>query len=228
MVGALVTPVCGEKCHHKAFDRVRANWMENMRMWMEGKLDYGPTHAPGTKMRDVRFSFIFPTGQRNLVYTHPLPARLCANADDKNNKEVQRALQIELRHVSRIHAAECEETLEAAPCEECGAARSHIMQIPLPVLNMPVPTVGVTVTPVCEKADCAGAIRGSVTSTMQDMRKMFSGSFGQHTPELSTMRCDFCGEWGKPKECQRCRKVAYCYRECQRAGWKKHKAVCTA
>ncbi|KAL9068832.1 MAG: hypothetical protein Q9161_005919 [Pseudevernia consocians] len=156
MVGALVTPVCGEKCHHKAFDRVRANWMENMRMWMEGKLDYGPTHAPGTKLRDVRFSFIFPTGQRNLVYTHPLPARLCANADDKNNKEVQRALQVELRHVSRIHAAECEETLEAAPCEECGAASSHIMQIPLPVLNMPVPTVGVTVTPVCEKADCAG------------------------------------------------------------------------
>lgn len=145
LVGALVTPVCGDACHHKAFDNVRANWMENARAWVEEDAEDGPAHAPGTKMKDVRFTFIFYGGQRNLVYTHPLPFRLCANADDKNNRAVQRALQDELRHISRVHAAECEDILKGSACDECGAPSSHIVQVPLPVLNMPVPTVGVTV-----------------------------------------------------------------------------------
>ena len=67
-------------------------WVEDLRRWTEGEPEEGPTHAPGTRMKDVNFTFIFPTGQQNLVYTHPVPARLCANADDKNNKQVQRTL----------------------------------------------------------------------------------------------------------------------------------------
>lgn len=96
-----MTPVCGEACHKKAFDSIRENWQENMRAWLEGKLDEGPVRAPDTKMKDVRFTFMFPTGhQMNLIHTHPLPARLCANTDDKNDKAVQRAMQDELRQVT--------------------------------------------------------------------------------------------------------------------------------
>ena len=227
-VGALVTPVCGNSCQYKTFDNVRKNWEENMRAWLKGKLDQEPTHAAGTKMRDVRFTFIFPSGRRNLIHTHPLPARLCANADDTNNKAVQRAIRDELRHVCRLHAEECEETLQGVACEECGARGIHIMQIPLPSLNMPAPGVGVMVSRVCGKSECAGAIRGGTMNSMQDMRAIFGSMYGQHGPELKMMRCDSCGDWGKMKSCQRCRKVAYCDKECQRAGWKTHKPVCRA
>lgn len=235
MVGALVTPVCGEACQKQAFYRVRENWTEDMRQWVEdlrrwteGEPEEGPTHAPGTKMKDVKFTFIFPTGQQSLVYTHPLPARLCANADDKNNKQVQRALQEELRHVSRIRETECEDTLRGIACDVCGASGRHIMQMPLASLNMPVPIVGVTVLPVCGQPKCATAIRQGTEKTMQDMRKLFSPMYGQHSPVLTMLRCDSCGDWGKMRKCQRCHKVAYCDRECQRAAWSTHKAVCTA
>ncbi|CAF9943319.1 MAG: hypothetical protein ALECFALPRED_011025 [Alectoria fallacina] len=130
-----------------------------MRTWVEEETEEGPAQAPGTKMRDVRFTSIFPAGQPSLLYTHALPARLCANADDKNNKAVQRALQDELRHISKMYATECEDTLEGAPCNACGALGIQIMQMPLPALNMPAPTVGVTVMPVCGKPECATAIR---------------------------------------------------------------------
>ena len=122
-----MTPVCGDLCQYKTFDSVSKNWQENMRAWLEGRLDQGPAHAAGMKMRDVRFTFIVPSGRRNLVHTHPLPTRLYANTDDKNNKAVQRAIQVELRHVSRLHAKECEETLQGVACEEYGAPGIHIM-----------------------------------------------------------------------------------------------------
>ena len=68
-VGALVTPVCGEACHKKAFDSIRENWQENMRAWLEGSLDEGPVRAPGTKMRDVRFTFMFRLDIRRISFT---------------------------------------------------------------------------------------------------------------------------------------------------------------
>ena len=226
--GALVTPVCGDSCQEKAFERIRETWEENMRAWMEGKLDQESMHAPGTKMRDVRFTFIFPAGKQNLIYTHPLPARLCANANDENNKTVQHAIQDELRHVSRLHAEECEKILRGVSCEECEGSGTHIMQIPSPVLDMPAPMVGITVMRVCGKSKCAGALRGGTMKSIQDMKVMFSAMHGQHGPVLRMMRCDSCGDWGKMKSCQGCRKVAYCNQECQRVGWRKHKPACTA
>lgn len=196
----------GEVCQKQAFYRVRENWTENMQEWLEdlrrwtaGEPEEGPTHAPGTRMKDVRFTFIFPTGQQNLVYTHRLPARLCANSDDKNNKEVQRALQEEWRHVSNIHRTECEDTLRGIGCDVRGAPGRHIIQMPLPSLNMPAPIVGVTVVPVCGKPECATATRQGTENTMQDMMNLFSSVFGQHSPALSMLRCDSCGDWGKVK-----------------------------
>ena len=114
------------------------NWLENIRTWAEGDSEDGPTQAPGTKMKDVKFTLTFPTGQRNLVYTHALPARLCAHADDKNNNAVQRAVHDELRHVPRLHAVEFEKTLNSVACETCRFPGKHIIQMPLPVLDMPV------------------------------------------------------------------------------------------
>lgn len=44
----------------------------------------------------------------HIVLIHPLPARLCANADDdnNNNKAMQRALQHELKPHLQMHAGE--------------------------------------------------------------------------------------------------------------------------
>ena len=40
------------------------------------------------------------------------------------------------------------------------------------------------------------------------------------------MSCDVCGQ-EDGKRCAGCGSVAYCGRECQREGWKKHKRFCT-
>ena len=136
-----------------------------------------------------------------LVYTHALPFRLCAHADDKNNNAVQRAVQDELRHVLRLHAVEFEETVNSVACETCKSPGRHIIQMPLPVLDMPVSTVGVTVMRVCEKLKCASAIQESTTDTTQEMRDIFSPMFGQQSPPLSMLRRDSCGERKKPKQC---------------------------
>ncbi|CAM9233644.1 unnamed protein product [Ectocarpus fasciculatus] len=39
-------------------------------------------------------------------------------------------------------------------------------------------------------------------------------------------RCAKCGKIGKSLQCSRCRKVAYCSKECQRRDWKSHKPSC--
>ncbi|CBN79557.1 conserved unknown protein [Ectocarpus siliculosus] len=39
-------------------------------------------------------------------------------------------------------------------------------------------------------------------------------------------KCAQCGKSGKPLQCSRCRKVAYCSKECQRRDWKSHKPSC--
>lgn len=39
------------------------------------------------------------------------------------------------------------------------------------------------------------------------------------------MDCDICGK-GDAKRCKGCGTVAYCGRECQSAGWKKHRREC--
>ena len=107
------------------------------------------------------------------------------------------------------------------------------MQMPLPVLNMPAPTVGVAVMPVCEKSrmrDCHS--RDGTTETMQDMMGIFSPIFGQHySPVLSMLRRDPCGDWGGEDERnvrdanKRLRNVIGI---CQRAAWKIYKAFFTA
>ena len=100
-----------------------------------------------------------------------------------------------------MHAAECEEALRGKGCDECGTPSSHIVQMSLPSLDMITPAVGVSVVPVCGKSACAGAIRGSLTNAMQEMKGMFKSMYGEHSPELSMLRCDSCGEWGKLKRC---------------------------
>ena len=40
------------------------------------------------------------------------------------------------------------------------------------------------------------------------------------------MSCDVCGQ-KDGKRCAGCGTVAYCGRECQMAGWKKHRRYCT-
>ncbi|CAN0472242.1 unnamed protein product, partial [Ectocarpus sp. 8 AP-2014] len=39
-------------------------------------------------------------------------------------------------------------------------------------------------------------------------------------------KCAKCGKGGNSLQCSRCRKVAYCSKECQRRDWKSHKPSC--
>lgn len=38
--------------------------------------------------------------------------------------------------------------------------------------------------------------------------------------------CLVCGYIGKLKLCQRCKKIKYCFVECQKVDWKKYKLCC--
>lgn len=45
----------------------------------------------------------------------------------------------------------------------------------------------------------------------------------------AAVRCKQCGKGGNAlMTCARCRKVAYCSKDCQRLNWKTHKCICSA
>ncbi len=45
---------------------------------------------------------------------------------------------------------------------------------------------------------------------------------------VEILPCKVCGETGKTKRCGRCKVVAYCGKEHQKADWKVHKKICAS
>jgi len=95
------------------------------------------------------------------------------------------------------------------------------------------PFVNVWVNPVCNKSECEMRDRQRI----QDMMALVAGDSqgqgaktGAGIPEniLEILPCNVCGETEKTMRCGRCKVVAYCGKEHQKADWKVHKRVCAS
>ena len=53
-----------------------------------------------------------------------------------------------------------------------------------------------------------------------------AGGYHPTKPVTSERACPVCNETSLLRECTRCRRVAYCSRDCQRQDWRYHKALC--
>ena len=69
--------------------------------------------------------------------------------------------------------------------------------------------------PVCGSSACAGATRDHIANTIRETKEVLEPMFREHS---AVWRYDWCGEWGKAKKYQGCKKVTYCNKECQQAG----------
>ena len=92
------------------------------------------------------------------------------------------------------------------------------------------PFVNVFVHPVCNKSECEMRTRKEIqdmmAQIMADSQGVEEGVRGSgNTQEI--LPCRVCGET-KTMKCGRCKVVAYCGKEHQKADWKVHKRVCAS
>ena len=174
--------------------------------------------------KEVIFRYMFPAKLEFIQYTHSFPVHLCVRPQDQPNAELRNAAFDEVSRLNELHLDECRE-LSAKSCEECGATATELLPTSLlTTIDGPQPFVGVMVSPICEKEQCARKTDRAVRATMDSFGYMGQG---HHDPKREwKLRCGYCREWGNVKACQGCRKVSYGGKNCQKAAWKMHKPLC--
>jgi hypothetical protein len=89
------------------------------------------------------------------------------------------------------------------------------------------PFVAVLVNPFCGKRDCEAQMRHSVEEMIAEATAESQGQgASQPSAHVGNMCCRICGKTEGIMKCARCKAVAYCGREHQRADWKAHKTSC--
>jgi hypothetical protein len=90
------------------------------------------------------------------------------------------------------------------------------------------PFVSVFANPVCNKSECEMRTRQEIQDMMAEiMAEGQVAEVGDRGPRNAQeiLPCRVCGET-KTMKCARCKVVAYCGKEHQKADWKVHKRVC--
>jgi hypothetical protein len=93
------------------------------------------------------------------------------------------------------------------------------------------PFVNVLVNPVCDKSECEMRTRQEIQDLMAKITaevQGVDGRAGKLRSAVEILPCKVCGELEKTKRCGRCKVVAYCGKEHQKADWKEHKKVCAS
>jgi hypothetical protein len=89
------------------------------------------------------------------------------------------------------------------------------------------PFVAVLVHPICAMRECEAQVRQSVEKMIVEAMAESQGQ-GATRPSahVGNKSCRICGKTERIMKCARCKAVAYCGREHQRADWKVHKTSC--
>ena len=116
-------------------------------------------------------------------------------------------------------------------CQSCGSPTVKVLLTPMSWLHVvDEPFVNVFVDPVCNKSECEMQTRKQIqdmmAQIMADGQGVEVGARGSgSTREI--LPCRVCGET-KAMKCARCKIVAYCGKEHQKADWKVHKKICVS
>jgi len=178
--------------------------------------------------RPVRFDFQTEL-QGTLTYIHNVPSSLVtptAQAAQHEPEYVKKFVST-IQPIMLEHEAACR-AASNPKCQSCGSPATTVLQTPMSWLHIvEKPFVSVCVNPVCSKKECEirerQQIQNMMTEVIEDSR--VQGVGGPENP-VEILPCKVCGGTEKTMRCGRCKVVAYCGKEHQKADWKVHKRVC--
>lgn len=171
--------------------------------------------------RQVRF--IFACDLNKLTYIHNLPRSLVTVDGARNDAGYVSRFVSAIRPIMNEHQAACRAASNPR-CENCGLPTVTILQTPMSWLHVVNdPFVNIWVDPVCGRGECETKIRQQIQSMMAEMQK--AGPGPSSTPR-EVMPCNICGKAEATKRCGKCKTVAYCGQEHQKADWKVHQKSC--
>ena len=158
----------------------------------------------------------------SIVHTHPVPTFLCTQSEStQKSKSFYEAFIDVLSLITNQHHDECMKAI-TDPCAGCGNPTKDALKSPMCYLHLAEPMVIIQVTPVCGSRQCEAKIRAQLV----EIQKKVMGEDVEHDKKIyGKMNCEACGK-EDAKRCAGCGTVAYCGKECQKAGWKEHKRFC--
>ena len=185
-------------------------------------------------MATCRVRFDFQTELLGtLKYVHNIPRSFVT----PNAQVMQRDLEYIKNFVVAIRPImlEHEDVCRAASntkCQSCGSPTVKVLQTPMSWLHIvDEPFINVFVNPVCDKSECEIRTRQQIQDMIAEVTAEVQGAeelAGRLRNTVEILPCKVCGETEKAKRCARCKVVAYCGKEHQKADWKVHKRVCVS
>lgn len=158
----------------------------------------------------------------SIVHTNPVPTFLCSQSEStQNSKSFYEAFIDVLSLVTNQHHDECMKAI-TTPCAGCGNPTKDALKSPMSYLHLAEPMVIIQITPVCGSRQCEAKIR---TQLVEVQKKVMEEDVEHDKKIYGKMSCGVCGK-EDAKRCAGCGTVAYCGKECQKAGWKAHKRFC--
>lgn len=185
-------------------------------------------------MATCRVRFDFQTDlQGTLKYVHNIPRSFVTpNAQVmQRDPEYIKNFLAAIRPIMLEHEA-AYQVASNPKCQSCGSPTVKVLQTPMSWLHIvDEPFINVLVNPVYDKSECEMRTRQQIQDIIADVTAEVQGEeelAGRLRNTVEILPCKVCGETEKTKRCARCKVVAYCGKEHQKADWKVHKRVCAS
>ncbi|KAH7110451.1 hypothetical protein EDB81DRAFT_927018 [Dactylonectria macrodidyma] len=179
----------------------------------------------------VRFEFHCERAPAKLKYIHNIPRSLVtadAQAAQEDAGYINRFVDA-LRPIMKEHEAACRAASNTL-CGNCGSPTVTVLQTPMSWVHIVEdPFVAIWANPVCGKGQCEIQIRKQVEDMMSVVVREGQGrGASESSASMEIMSCKICGKTEATNRCGRCKVVAYCGKEHQKADWKVHRKICVS
>ena len=180
----------------------------------------------------VRFDFNTEL-QGKLKFVHNVPRSLVTPTAQvaQHDPEYVKNFVTTIQPIMQEHEVACH-AASNPKCQSCGSPTVKVLQTPMSWLHIvDEPFINVLVNPMCDKSECEIRTRQQIQDIIAEVTAEVQGAeelAGRLRNTVEILLCKVCGETEKAKRCARCKVVAYCGKEHQKADWKVHKRVCAS
>ena len=170
--------------------------------------------------------FDFKCEKTTLTFSHTVPRSLVTEAHHRpGDAKYVKIFRDAMQPIMDEHESECR-AASSGQCGQCTLPTAKVLLTPMSWLHhVTDPFVNVWVNAVCANAACEMKSRQQI----QDLMAIIMNSDParpQAEGDRATPPCGVCGRRDKTFRCARCKVIAYCGKEHQKADWSGHKKVC--